>query len=80
MIWIALAAWGGGIVAGLLGWLKSREPFDTKKFGATFLRSLLAGGVFAVGSNFLDLGWPVLTTAFLAGAGVDAGLHRLNIK
>ena len=80
ILWLALAAWGGGIVSGLLGWFESKEPFDARKFSSTFLRALLAAAVFAIGgavSLVGAIGWEVLIASFLAGAGVDAGLKRL---
>lgn len=79
IVWLALAGWGGGLVSGLLGWFESKEPFDGRKFGATFVRALLAGAVFAVGGHLSGIlpTWEIMIAGFLAGAGVDAGLHRL---
>jgi len=78
IIWTSVAAGGGGLVAGLLGWLQSKEPFMGRKYAATVVRALVAGGAFAYGSQFLDFSWPTLIAAFLSGAGIDAGLHRLS--
>ncbi|MGI2336137.1 MAG: hypothetical protein ACRKGH_05780 [Dehalogenimonas sp.] len=77
-VYIALAALFGGIVAALLGWLESQEPFDGRKFGGSVVRSLIAGVVLALGSS---LAGPVdiaaLLYAFLGGAGVDVIGNRL---
>lgn len=77
-IYLALAAMVGGIVVALLGFWDSKEPFDPRKFGASVLRSLIAGVIFAVGYNLaeqisvLDLLW-----AFLSGTGFDVGVNRI---
>lgn len=79
IIYVALSAFGGGIVSGLLGWADSNEPFIGRKFLGTALRSILAGVVFAGGYIALS-GTPTLAdlgTAFLAGAGIDVGLKRI---
>ena len=48
-LYIALASLGGGLVAALLGWLESNEPFNPRKFGGSIIRALIAGAVFAAG-------------------------------
>ena len=70
---IALVAFGGGIVAALLGWLEAGTPFDKGKFGSSALRALIAGVAFGVLYNYADTGVTVLdyAIAFLGGAGVD---------
>ncbi len=75
---IALVALLGGMVAALVGWLDSKDPFDVRKFGGSAVRSLIAGIVFAVGYHLsgtvsiLDLFY-----AFLGGAGVDVLSNRI---
>jgi hypothetical protein len=75
---IALVTLLGGMVAALVGWLDSKEPFDVRKFGGSAVRSLIAGIVFAVGYHLsgavstLDLFY-----AFLGGAGVDVLGNRI---
>ncbi len=77
-LFIALVAVVGGMVAALLGWLDSKEPFDGRKFGGSAVRSLIAAAVFVVGYqlsdgvNALDLFY-----AFLGGAGVDVLGNRI---
>ena len=79
VFYVALAAFGGGIVAGVLGWLESGEAFTPRKFWPTVLRALIAGGLVAVSYPLIEtLGiWPILIGAFLTGAGVDVLGHRL---
>lgn len=72
-----MAALLGGILVGLAGLWESHEPFDLRKFGASAIRALVAGGVFAAlyvlegPLTGLDLLW-----AFLAGAGADTAINR----
>ena len=79
--YIAMAALFGGLVAALLGWLESNEPFNPRKFGGSAIRALIAGIIFAVGyqlsgtAGLLDLFY-----AFLGGAGVDVLGNRVAGK
>jgi hypothetical protein len=69
---IALVALLGGLVAALIGWLDSKEPFDGRKFGGSVVRSLIAAAVFTVGYQLSDgVNTLDLFYAFLGGAGVD---------
>ena len=79
IFYVALSAFGGGIVAGLLGWLESGENFIARKFGSTVLRALLAGGGFAISYVVLTatINAADIVIAFLAGAGVDVLGKRL---
>ena len=82
MEYISLAAFGGGLVSGLLGWLHKGEAFDGKKFFASALRAVVAGGTVAVTYSTVK-GSPDIVdiiTAFVAGAGVDVIGHRLSKK
>jgi hypothetical protein len=80
-LYIALAALAGGLVAAFLGWLESGEPFDSRKFGGSGIRALVACIIFAVGYQLsgsvtlLDLFY-----AFLGGAGVDVLGNRIAGK
>lgn len=80
LIWLGISAFGGGIVSGLLGWFESGEAFVARKFGTTVLRALLAGATLAIGYFAISgsIAPHDLIVAFLAGAGVDAGLKRLG--
>ena len=80
-LYIALVALAGGLVAALLGWLESNEAFDTRKFGGSAVRALIAAVLFALGYH---LSSPVsvldLFYAFLGGAGVDVIGNRVAGK
>jgi hypothetical protein len=76
---IALVALLGGMVAALVGWLDSKEPFDERKFGGSAVRSLIAGIIFAVGYQLSDgVNTLDLFYAFLGGAGVDVLGNRIT--
>jgi hypothetical protein len=79
IIWIAAAAFAGGIVAALLGWLESKEPFDARKFSASVARALVAAVAFAVGYHYANSITPVdIGIAFCGGAGFDVLGHRVS--
>ncbi len=63
-IWLALCAWGAGIIVAFLGFLDSNEKFDARKFGASVIRALVAGIVWA----FSYPATGVLTFAAILGA------------
>ena len=77
-LFVGLVALLGGLVAALVGWLDSKEPFDGRKFGGSVVRSMIAAAIFTVGYqlsdgvNALDLFY-----AFLGGAGVDVMGNRI---
>ena len=79
IIWIGVAAFIGGIVSSLLGWLESQSPFDPRKFAASLVRALVAGVAFAVAFQYsnglspIDIGF-----ALLGGAGFDAVGNRIG--
>ena len=78
-VYISLAAFGGGMTSTILGWLQSGLPFVPRKFFASALRSLLAGGSFAMAYSTV-MGTPTIAdmiVAFGAGAGVEVLGHRL---
>ena len=79
IIWLGLAAFGGGVFAGILGWIKSGEDFVPRKFAGTVLTALLAGFVIAVA--WFETGSVVtvldLILVALAGAGVDVTRNRI---
>lgn len=72
VLYIALAAFAGGVVAAVLGYLDSELPFQPKKFIASLARALVAGAAFAVGYSYSDGITPLeIAAAFVAGAGID---------
>lgn len=79
LFYISLAAWGGGILAALLGWLKSGEKFNARHFAPSVLTAFLAGGSFAIAYAATGAAVTALSiiVAVLAGAGVDSGVNRL---
>lgn len=79
VIWIALAAFIGGVIAATLGWLGSAENFDMRKFSASLVRALIAGVVFAVGYTYANhISTMDVAVAFCGGAGVDALGNRIS--
>jgi len=80
-LYVALAALLGGLVAALLGWLESNEPFNARKFGGSAVRALIAAVIFAVGYQLAN-SVPMLDLfyAFLGGAGVDVLGNRISGK
>ena len=74
---VALAAFGGGILSAMLGWVDSKEPFDTRKFLKSVGFALLSGIGFAVAYEFSDgVTLKDLGLAVLGGAGVDSLSNR----
>lgn len=64
-------------MAALLGWFDSGGVFQAKKFGASVIRALIAGVVFAIGYSYTNGLTPIdVGIAFLGGAGIDVVLHR----
>ena len=79
IIYIAIAAFIGGIVSALLGWLDSAEPFEVRKFSASIVRALIAGlGIAAAYSYVNSITVLDIVICFLAGAGFDAGVNRIS--
>jgi hypothetical protein len=78
LLWLVLAAFGGGLIAALLGWAGSGEDFKPRKFLSSVLRALLAALVAAVSYPLIGpVTVPILIMAVLAGAGVDSLGNRL---
>jgi len=77
IIYIAVAAFFGGIFAALLGWFDSGGIFQPMKFSASIIRAIFAAVVLAIGYAYangvsaIDIG-----VAFLGGAGIDVIGHR----
>ena len=71
MFVIMLMAFTGSILAGILGWLSSQEPFEWRKFGTTVIRGVISGAL--VGWGFSDASATARDAigALLTGAGVD---------
>ncbi len=78
ILYVALAAFGGGIASGTMGWLESGSVFEGRKFTASIIRALVAGGAFAIGYTLVG-GVTIMDIiiAFVAGAGVDVLGNRI---
>lgn len=78
ILYVALSAFGGGIVSAIMGWLDSGEVFIGRKFISSVIRALVAGGLFAVGYTLIG-GVTIMDViiAFVAGAGVDVLGNRV---
>lgn len=78
IFYVALAAWLGGIIATVIGYLESKEKFDARKFGSGIFRAVIAAAIFAITYQFAGKPEGVdYLYAFLAGAGVDVIGHRV---
>ena len=80
LLWVIGAAFLGGIISALLGWTESSEPFNGKKFVSSVIRSVIGAAGIAIAFNFGggEISATDILVAFLAGAGVDAGLQRAS--
>jgi hypothetical protein len=81
ILWVALLAFVGGIIAGLLGWLKSGSNFDPRGFAATLVTALVSGAIFASAYQFTNPGTLTvydLLAAIIAGVGTDALRSRVS--
>jgi hypothetical protein len=76
-LWLALAAWGAGVLVALLGFLESKEKFEPRKFAASVVRSLIAGVIWGAAYN-LDkpLSWEVILGAIASGPFFDIVVNR----
>ena len=77
ILWIAVSALVGGIVAAVLGWLDSGEAFVIRKFSASVARALVAAVVFAVSYSYNSLSPIDIGIAFVGGAGMDVLGNRV---
>ena len=78
VLWIAVAAFAGGIIAALAGWLETQEPFNPRKFGSSAARALLAAVGVAIAYSYANnLSALDIAMALLAGAGVDVLGNRV---
>ena len=79
VLWVALVAWAGGVVAALAGWLESKSKFDPRKFGTSVVRSFIGGITIAYLFTYKEYLIPLdLLWAFLSGAGVDVIGNRVG--
>ena len=77
-LYVAAAAFLGAIVASLLGWMETTEPFDLRKFASSLIRGIIGAIGIAIAFDYAGSAGPLgYLIAFLAGAGVDAGGKRV---
>lgn len=70
---------GGAILAAVLGWGESGEPFDSRKFGCSVGRAIIAGATAAMIFQDVEVITPwTYLSALLVGAGIDVMGHRAS--
>jgi hypothetical protein len=79
VIWVALASLVGGLIAGVLGFLKAGGTFQWSSFAQTIWTSIGAAVIFAAAYQFTSGYLTVydILAAFLAGMGSDNFINRL---
>lgn len=75
---IAVAAFLGAVLVGFVGWLKTTEPFNPRKFGATVATAIFVGATVGVAYVGDAIAPKDLVMAFLAGAGADYGRNVVS--
>ena len=79
VVWIAVLAFAGGVVAATLGWLDSQEPFNVRKYSASTIRALVAAVALAVAYSYTNGLSPIdLGIAFIGGSGADVLGNRIS--
>lgn len=75
---VAVAGLLGAILAGIVGFLKSTEPFNARKFLATVVTAVLIGAGLGVAYTGATVGARELLMALMTGAGTDYGRNVLS--
>lgn len=77
---IAICCLAGSAFIGLLGWMKSNEPWDTRKFLSTILGGVGTAIVFGIGYQFtgLSLNAYDILTAIASGMGIGAAVPTVS--
>ena len=79
VIWIAVSAFIGGLVAATLGWVDSNEAFVPRKFASSVIRAFIAAVGLAIAFNYSNHLSPLdMLYAFLGGAGFDVLGNRIS--
>jgi len=79
IIWIAVSALMGGLVAATLGWVDSNETFVPRKFASSIIRAVIAAVGFAIAFNYSNHLAPLdILYSFLGGAGFDVLGNRIS--
>ena len=78
---IIAAAFIGSLGSGLMGWIKSEEKFDKRKFLASVWSAVVASMLFSLAyTKTSELGIVNFIGAFLGGAGIDVMSNRSQKK
>jgi len=79
---VATAAFGGGLLSAVLGWVDSSEPFNLRKFAKSLLAALFGALVFSTTYTFTggEIGLKDVFLAVLGGAGIDALANRAGLS
>lgn len=86
LIYYGLATFFGGCLAGYIGYLGSKEVFDSRKLQITVATSFVAALIAVAASSLIpepttSVQWVVLlASAAAAGAGVDAVRNNIGLK
>lgn len=79
LVLVFIAAFLGGIIAALLGWIGTTEPFIARKFLTSVIKAFVGAVVITVAFDFAQTASLILLlAAFLSGAGIDAGAKRVT--
>ena len=79
IILVGVAALAGGLGVAILGYFQGQDLWSWRKFGASFITSVIgAVGIAAVMDYSGDISPVLYLVAFLSGAGVDAGRSRIS--
>ena len=71
VIGVAVAAFVGAVLTGIVGWLKTTEPFSSRKFLATVVTAVFTGAGLGLAYTDAVVGPRELLMALAAGAGID---------
>jgi hypothetical protein len=78
ILWVAVAAFAGGMATALIGWAEASTPWDWRKFSSSLVRSLVAAVGIAAAMDYSGATAPIIYfLAFLSGAGVEVGGNRI---
>jgi hypothetical protein len=80
LIWIAIAAFIGALIAGYAGWLGSGEVWDSRKFGTTVLTAIGAAVAFALLYQFTAGSFGVRDILSALAGGIGLNTARVYIS
>lgn len=71
VLWVVAAAFLGAVLTGLVGWLKTTEPFNSRKCLATVITAVFTAAGIGIAYTDTIVGPRELLMALAAGAGID---------